>query len=82
MATRNENLARVGAGIQLGAMIAQMVDVNSTGWDDKAGRIGQKIGEGCFKASTGDLQSGAGLLDAAGDALKALAAEMRAGKES
>jgi hypothetical protein len=79
MATKNENLARVGAGIQMGAMIAQLVDSNSTGLDDKIGKIAQQIGSGCVRAASGNLNSGADILDAAADSLKDLAAEMRAG---
>jgi hypothetical protein len=77
MATRNENLVRVGSGIQMGAMLAQMIDSNSTGWDDKGGRIAQKIGSGFVRAGSGNLNSGADILDAAAEELKALAEEMR-----
>lgn len=79
MATKNENLARVGSAMQMGGMLAQMIDTNTTGWDDKAGKIVQQVGAGFVKASTGDLKNGAGLLDAAADALHQLAEEMRAG---
>lgn len=79
MATRNETLARVGSAMQMGALLAQMIDSNNTGWDDKGGRIAQQIGGGFVKASAGDLKTAAGILDAAADALKDLAAEMRAG---
>ena len=79
MAIKNENLARVGSAIQMGAMIARMVDSNSTGADDKLGKIAEQIGAGCVRAAAGNLKSGADMLDAAGDSLKALAEEMRAG---
>jgi hypothetical protein len=79
MPIKNENLARVGSAIQMGAMIAQMIDTNTTGADDKIGKIAQQIGAGCVKAAAGNLSSGADLLDAAGDSLKEFAAEMRSG---
>lgn len=79
MATKNETLARVGSAIQMGAMVAQMVDSNTTGADDRVGKIAQKIGEGCVKAASGNLSSGADVLDAAADSLKEFAAELRAG---
>ena len=81
MATRNENLARVGSGIQLGAMLAQMIDSNSTGLDDKIGKIAQRIGEGCTRAATGNLKGGAGVLRTAAAELSALADEMEAGEK-
>lgn len=79
MATRNEQLARVGSAVQMGAMLAAMVDANTTGTDDRVAGIAQKIGAALVKASTGDVKTAAGILDTAGDALKDLAAEMRAG---
>lgn len=80
MSLNNESLARVGSAIQLGGMIATMVDGNTTGTDDKIGKIAQDIGSGLVKASTGDIKTAAGLLDAAADALHGVAAEIRAGK--
>lgn len=80
MATRNETLARVGSFMQMGALMAGMIDSNSTGWDDKGARIAEKVGRGFVRVSTGDLKSGAAIIDAAADELKALAAEMREGE--
>jgi hypothetical protein len=76
----NGTLARVGSFIQMGSMLAQMIDSNNTGWDDKGAQIAQKVGEGFVKAATGDLHSAAGILDSAADALHQLAADIKAGK--
>lgn len=79
MATKMENLARVGSAVQMAAMLAQMIDTNTSGADDKLGRIAQKIGEGCVRVSTGNVKTGAGLLRTAAAELNALADEMEAG---
>lgn len=78
MATKMENLARVGSAIQMGAMIAQMADSNSTGMDDKIGKIAQQIGAGCVRVASGNVKTGAGLIRTAAEQLTALADEMEA----
>lgn len=79
MATKNETLARVGSFMQMGAIMARMIDSNTTGWDDKAGKIVERIGMAFVRASTGNLASGADMLDIAADELHVMAEEMRAG---
>lgn len=81
MATKSETLARVGSFMQMGAMLAQMIDSNATGWDDRGAKIAQKVGEGFVKASTGDLKTGAARLRLAAEALNELADEMEAGEK-
>ena len=80
MASRNEQLVRVGSAVQMGAMIAQMVDSNTTGLDDRAAKIAASVGRGLVRAGSGDANSGGDILIAAGEELVALGEELKAEK--